>query len=69
MTLRIDYTAGNIFDLDGKNFKVTNDHALASDKRTAHDMIVEICRHTKASPEDFLVTDLETGKKGRFRSR
>ena len=69
MKFRIDYTAGNIFDLENKNFKVMNKFALVPHMDAARASINQICLNTKASAEDFLITDLETGKRGRLRKR
>jgi len=69
MKLRIDYTAGNIFDLANANFKVENDHGLVWNLDQAKAQIFDICRCTNAQPEDFLITYLSTGKTTRFRRR
>ena len=67
MSFRIDYTAGNIFDLNNRRFQVKHDHALVWSKEQAYQEVWAICSDTKANPEDFRITDLETGKKFRFR--
>jgi len=69
MKLRIDYTAGNIFDLATANYKIEKDHGLVWNKKQALDQVREMCFYTKANPEDFQVTNLETGKKFRFRHK
>ena len=69
MKLRIDYMAGNIFDLANHMFTPKHDHALVWNKEQALEEIRVICYCTKTNPEDFQVTDLETGKKFRFRHK
>lgn len=70
MKLRIDYTAGNIFDLANHNFKFNgNDHATAWNIAQAKEEIFNICRWTEAQPEDFLITNLANGKTTRIRRR
>jgi len=66
MKLRVDYTEGSIFDLANHMFKPEHDHALVWNKEQALDQVREMCFYTKANPEDFQITDLETGKKFRF---
>ncbi|MFZ8899502.1 MAG: hypothetical protein ACO20X_13300 [Alphaproteobacteria bacterium] len=66
MKLRVDYTAGSIFDLANHMFKPEHDHALVWNKEQALDVVREMSFCTKANPEDFQVTNLETGKKFRF---
>jgi hypothetical protein len=69
MKLRVDYTAGSIFDLANDMFEPKQDHALVWNKEQALDVVREICCCTKSNPEDFEVTNLQTGKKFRFRNK
>lgn len=69
MKLRIDYTAGNIFDLANDQFKFEHDHGLVWNMEQAKEDILKICIYTKAQPGDFLITNLETNKKARLSRR